>query len=236
MCRGILLSALLCLVCSPLSWCQSYVSLTRLIETGLVQHTAIPYLIVPAKLNGEPGQGKYYLVFYMGVASPSSGVVSQVSGYVAVERADGVYTVVNSIPCRDGEGNVVMVSPFVPDVSRGDENFLLYTKAEISQWVRSYNVVLTMLPWSLSEFQAVMGNNRQYEMIFLAYRDTLELENELEQWDDFFDDGGVDPSPIISGDLSAGTPYYLKAFLFFICVLCGMGFFRSFMESFEGSF
>jgi len=122
-------------------------------------------------------------------------------------------------------------------VSRGDENFLLYTKTEISQWVRSYNVVLMMLPWSLSEFQVVMGNNRQYEMIFLAYRDTLELENELEQWDDFFDDGDDDDlPPIISGDLSTGTFYYLKALLFFICVLCGMGFFSSFMESFEGSF
>ena len=38
MCRKLLLSALLCLVCSPLVWCQSNVSLTRLIEMNLVQN------------------------------------------------------------------------------------------------------------------------------------------------------------------------------------------------------
>ena len=191
MSRNFLVVALLCLCFPSLSWCQSNVSLTRLIETNLVQNTALTYLIIPGRLNGQPGQGEYYLVFYMGVASPSPGVVQQVSRFVAVEQVGAVYTVVSSMPCRHPlTGSVVMVPSFPPDLSRGDENYLLYSHNDIVSWVKAYNVVLKMLPWSLAEFQAVMGNNRDYQMTFLSFRDVTEVENELEQWNDFFDDNG----------------------------------------------
>ena len=172
----------------------------------------------------------------MGIASPSPGVVQQVSGFVAVRQNNAVYTVVNAIPCRDVSGNVIMVPPFPPDLSRGDENFLLYSKTDILMWVKSYNVVLNMLPWNLTEFQAVMGNNRDYEMTFLPYRDMTELDKELEQWNDFFDDNPDNPPPVI-GDLSPNVPPLLRGILFFLCVACGVCFFGSFMDSFEkGSF
>jgi len=234
MCRKILVAALLCLVCSPPAWCQLNVSLTRLIETNLVQNTALIYLIIPGRLNGQPGQGEYYLVFYMGVASPSSGVVHQVTGFVAIQQVGAVYTMVSSTPCRHPvTGSVIMVPPFPPDLSRGDENYLLYCKTDILMWVKSYNVVLNMLPWSLSEFQAVMGNNRDYQMTFLPFRDLTEVENELEQWNVFFDD---DP-PSVIGNLSPNTFVLLRGVLFFLCMACGACFFGSFIESFEkGSF
>ena len=128
MCRKMTITALLCLVSTLSALGQSNVSLTRLIETNLVQNTALIYLIVPGGLNGQPGQGEYYLVFYMGVASPSPGVVSQVSGFVAVQQVGAVYTVVSAIPCRDSFGKIITVPPFPPDLSRGDENSLLYSR------------------------------------------------------------------------------------------------------------
>ena len=235
MSRKIFVAALLCLVGSPLAWCQSNVSLTRLIETNLVQNTALIYLIIPGQLNGQLAQGEYYLVFYMGVASPSPGVARHVSGFVAVQQVGAVYTVVNAIPCRDTSGSVVMVPVFVPDLSRGDDNSLLYSKTDILMWVKSYNVVLNMLPWSLAEFQAVMGNNRDYQMTFLPFRDVLEVEKELDQWNEFFNDN-ID-NPPGDGDLSANVPVLLRGVLFFLCVACGAFFFGSFIDSFEkGSF
>ena len=236
MSRKIFVASLLCLVCSPLAWCQSNVSLTCLIETNLVQNTALIYLIVPGSLNHEPGQGEYYLVFYMGLENPSPGVARHVSGFVAVQQVGAVYTVVSSIPCRDVSGNVIMIPPFPPDLSRGDDNSLLYSKTDILMCVRSYNVVLNMLPWSLSEFQAVMGNNRDYQMTFLPFRDELEVEKELEQWDEFFDDNPGDRPPIVGG-VSANVPVLLRGVLFFLCIACGACFFGSFIDSFEkGSF
>ena len=224
--------ALLCCAFVPGAFGQSNVSLTRLIETNLVQNTSLIYLIVPGKLNSEPGNGEYYLVFYMGVASPSPGVVAQVSGFVAVEQTGAVYTVVSSVPCRDSLGNVVMIPPFAPDFSLGDDNFLLYSKTDILMWVKSYNVVLNMLPWTLAEFQAVMGNNRDYEMHFLPFRDMTEIEKELEQWDEVF---GEEP-PVIGG-LSALVEPMLGATLFFLCMTVGACLFGTFMDSFEkGSF
>jgi len=235
--RNVLLSALLCLVCSPLAWCQSNVSLTRLIETNLVQNTALIYLIVPGPLNDEPGNGEYYLVFYMGVASPSPGVVQQVSGFVAVEQTGAVYSVVSSIPCRHPDTDqIIMVPPFPPDLSKGDENFLLYSKTDIMRWIKSYNVVLNMLPWNLSEFQAVTGNNRDYDMTFLSFRDMTEIEQELEQWDEIFDDEIGDLPPVVFGDLSPGVPAFLRILLFVVCMLCGVCLFENFMDSFEKGF
>ena len=240
MSRNFLVVALLCLCFPSLSWCQSNVSLTRLIETNLVQNTALTYLIIPGRLNGQPGlpvgqtgQGKYYLVFYMGLENPSPGVVQQVSGFVAVQQTNAVYSVVSSTPCRHPvTGSVIMVPPFPPDVSRGDENFLLYSHNDIVSWVKAYNVVLKILPWSLAEFQAVMGNSRDYQMTFLPFRDVTEVENELEQWNEFFDD-----NPPIIGNLSPNVPVLLRGVLFFLCMACGACFFGSFIESFEkGSF
>ncbi|MCL2622886.1 MAG: hypothetical protein FWD31_04380 [Planctomycetaceae bacterium] len=233
MSRKILLAALFCLVCPPLAWCQSNVSLTRLIETNLVQNTALIHLIIPGQLNGQPGQGEYYLVFYMGVASPSPGVVNQVSGYVAVEQDGAVYSIVSSIPCRDSSGNVIMVPPFPPDLSRGNENYLLYSRNDIVSWVKAYNVVLNMLPWNLAEFQAVMGNSRDYQMTFLSFRDVSDVEKELGKWNEFFDNN---PPPGV-GYLSPNVPVLLRGVLFFLCVAVGACFFRSFIDSFEkGSF
>jgi len=235
MSQKLLLSALLCLLFPSLAWCQSNVSLTRLIETNLIQNTALIYLIVPGQLNSQPGQGEYYLVFYMGLENPSPGIARHVSGFVAVQQVGAVYTVVSSIPCRDVSGNVIMIPPFPPDLSRGDENYLLYSRNDIVCWVKAYNVVLNMLPWSLAEFQAVMGNNRDYQMTFLPFRDVLEVEKELDQWNEFFNDN-ID-NPPGDGDLSANVPALLRGVLFFLCVACGAFFFGSFIDSFEkGSF
>ena len=91
-----------------------------------------------------------------------------------------------------------------------------------------------MLPWSLVEFQAIMGNNRDYQMTFLPFRDLTVVEKELEQWNVFFDDGDLPP---VDGDLSPNVPVLLRGLLFFLCVACGACFFGSFIESFErGSF
>jgi hypothetical protein len=202
-----------------------------LIEINLVQNTALIYLIVPGLLNGQPGQGEYYLVFYMGVASSSPGVARHVSGFIAVQQVGAIYSVVSSIPCRDASGNVIMVSPFPPDLLRGHENDLLYSHNDIVSWVKAYNVVLNMLPWTLSEFQAVMGNNRDYQMTFLPFRDVTEVEKELEQWDEFFNI--EPPCPPDGSDLSPNVPPLLCCVLFFLCMACGACLFGSFINSFE---
>jgi hypothetical protein len=114
---------LLCFVLTSPLWGQSNASLISLIETNLVRNSGMIYMIVPAPLNDEPGQGEYYLVFYVGVVSPSPGVTAQTHGMTAVQQSNGVFSAVPTVPVRDSvTGNIVMTMPFAPDLLRGDDN------------------------------------------------------------------------------------------------------------------
>ncbi|MCL2120405.1 MAG: hypothetical protein FWH27_18480, partial [Planctomycetaceae bacterium] len=127
--RTITLAALVCLVCASPAWSQSGASLMQLVESNLVRNTGMIYLIVPGPLNDEPGQGEYYLVFYVGVVSPSPGIASHTHGMITVSRNNGMFTVVSTIPSRDPvTDNITMSTPFAPDRSRGDDNLIFYTR------------------------------------------------------------------------------------------------------------
>ena len=190
------------------------------------------YLIVPGLLNREVGQGEYYLVFYVGVMSPSSGVASHTHGMLAVRRNSGMFSIVTSIPIRDSNTNtIVMVTPFAPLLSRGNDNLIFYTRHDVENWYRSFNIALGVLPVTLSEFQAVMGNSRNYQFTLMSPRD----ENELTLWNDFFETALPYPSDV--SVLSPNVPSLLRGVLFFLCMVCGACFFGCFIDSFEkGSF
>jgi hypothetical protein len=223
------LAALLFFGLTSLSWGQSNASLTRLIETNLVAGSGLIYLIVPAPLNHTIGQGEYYLVFYVGIVSASPGVVSHVHGMLAVRQSNAVFNVVSTIPVRDSNtGNIIMTTPFIPDLARGDGNKIFYTRDDVEHWYKSFNMALQMLPSTLAEIQAVMGNNRDYQMSFLQPRNL----NDLLLWDDFFEI--EPPCPPVVGALNVA---FLQVILFFVCVVFGVCLFDSFIDSFEkGSF
>ncbi|MCL2118578.1 MAG: hypothetical protein FWH27_09155 [Planctomycetaceae bacterium] len=88
-----------------------------------------------------------------------------------------------------------------------------------------------MLPSTLAEFQAVMGNSRDYQFSLMLPRD----ENELALWNDLFE---MDPPcPPDVPDLSPNVPPLLRGILFLLCMTCGACFFGTFMDSLEkGSF
>jgi len=219
------LAALLCFGLTLQSWGQSNASLTRLIETNLVAGSGLIYQVIPCPLNNEPGQGEYYLVFYVGVASPSPGVVSHTHGMMAVQQRNAAFNVVSTIPVRDAvTGNVLMVTPFAPSLIRGDDNKLIYTRDDVEHWYKSFNTALQMLPSTLAEFQAVMGNNRDYQMPFLQPRNP----GELVLWDDLFE--VEPPCPPGTGTLNIA---FLQVILFFVCVVFGVCLFDIFIDSFE---
>jgi hypothetical protein len=117
-----------------------------------------------------------------------------------------------------------MTIPFAPDLARGEDNLIFYTRHDVENWYRSFNVALDLLPSTLAEFRAVMGNNRDYQFTLMPPRN----QEELTQWDDLF---GVEPPlPPVVG---AFNPALLQPVLFFVCVAFGSCLFGAFTDSFE---
>jgi hypothetical protein len=229
--RKMIITALLCLVCTSMVRSQSNVSLMRLVEMKLVPGSGRIYLIVPGPLNDEQGQGEYYFVFYIGIVNPSPGIVQQTHGMLTVQRANGVFAVVSTVPCRDTEtGNVVMRTPFTPDLSLGNDNLIFYRWRDVENWYRCFNDALGMLPSTLSEFQLMIGNNRDYQFTLLSSRNF----DELDTWQEFFEvEPPYPPEPPIIVGFSANSPHLLCCILFVICFACGACFFDTFIDSFE---
>ena len=108
---------------------------------------------------------------------------------------------------------------------------IFYTRHDVENWYQSFNVALEMLPSTLAEFQAVMGNSRDYQFTLMPPRD----QDDLPLWNDLF--GIEPPCPPVAPELSPNVPPLLRGILFLLCVACGACFFGSFMDSFEkGSF
>jgi hypothetical protein len=228
MLRKILLSALLCLAFAFPLFGQSNVSLMRLVETNLVGGSGMIYLIVPAPLNGEAGQGEFFLVFYLGVVNPSSGIANHHHGLLAVERSGGVFTVVSSVPVRDKlTGNVFLLPPFFPDLSLGDVNLIFYRWRDVENFYRCFNDALGMLPKTLTEFQQLIGNNRDYQFTLLSLRDF----SVLEQWQEFYQVGGG--GEIVYVGMSENTPALLSCLIFGLSMVFGCCLFGSFISSLE---
>ena len=97
---------------------------------------------------------------------------------------------------------------------------IFYTRHDVENWYQSFNVALEILPSTLAEFQAVMGNSRDYQFSLMSPRDV----NELALWNDFF---GIDlfeielHCPSVVSGLSPNVPPLLRGILFLLCVACG---------------
>ena len=223
---SLLLVALLCPALTLQVSGQSNVNLLPLVEANLVRNTGMIYLVVPGPLNGVAGQGKYFMVFYVGIVSPSNGVANHAHGMIIVSQSGGLYTVVPTLPYWDSSaGRVVMSYMSQPALSFGEANKIFFTRHDIENWYRSFNVALSMLPATVPEFQTVMGNNRNYEITLMSPRDLKELS----QWDKLY---GVEP--VISDVVAVeNLESLLSGILFVTSVLFGVSLWGVFIGSFE---